>query len=300
MPESPAITRFIKPEILSRISNLQLLARGVVEGFLSGLHKSPYKGASVEFVSYRPYIHGDYLMHVDWKLFARTDRLFVKEFEEETNTRFDLMVDVSPSMGYTSGTVTKQDYAFFLASSLGYFMTRQQDAVGLTLFDDAIVTRIPARRASGHLLTILQHMHDAKPGKATAMSKPLHELAEAQRRRGFIVLISDLLDTPEAIVDGLRHFRFDGHNVLVFHVLDPQEVAFQFSEMVEFEDMETGEKMVLEAESARVAYQENFNRYRETLTKACGGLGIDYNLVTTDQPLDFALFQYLAARSRYR
>ncbi|MEZ4699330.1 MAG: DUF58 domain-containing protein [Rhodothermales bacterium] len=300
MPESPAIARFIKPEILSRISNLQLLARGVVEGFLSGLHKSPYKGASVEFVSYRPYIHGDYLMHVDWKLFARTDRLYVKEFEEETNTRFDLMVDISPSMAYTSTTVTKQDYAFFLAASLGYFMTRQQDAVGLTFFDDEIVQRIPPRRASGHLLTILQHMHDARPGKPTAMGKPLHELAEIQRRRGFVVLISDLLDEPEAIVDGLRHFRYNGHNVLVFHILDPQEIAFAFSDMVEFEDMETGEKMLLEAESARKIYQDNFNRYKDTLTRECGVLGIDYNLITTDQPLDFALFQYLAARAKHR
>ena len=291
----PAL-KFLKPEVLSRISNLQLLARTVVEGFIAGLHKSPYKGASVEFMSYRPYITGDDPLHIDWKLFARTDRLYVKEYEDETNTSVNLLVDISPSMGYTSGSVSKLDYAFYLAASLGYFMWRQQEAVGLTLFDDHIVERIPPRKASGHFLTILQHMHKAELGKPTAMSKPLHQLAEFQKRRGFVVVISDLLDDPDAIVDGIKHFRFGGHDVLIFHLFDPQEINFDFSDMVEFEDIETGEKMVVEAESAKSIYLENVQRFRDTLSEKCSLIGADYHFVSTDQPLDFALFQFLASR----
>ena len=297
MEAQPAL-RFIKPEVLSRISNLQLLARAVVEGFISGLHKSPYKGASVEFMSYRPYIHGDDLMHVDWKLFARTDRLYVKEYEDETNTSFNILVDVSPSMGFSSSAVSKLDYAFYLAASLGYFMWLQQDAVGLTLFDDKIVQRIPARKASGHLLTILQQMHKAELGAPTGMSKPLHQLAEIQKKRSFVVLISDLLDDPGAIADGIKHFRFAGNEVIVFHVFDQQEINFDYSEMIEFEDLETGEKMLLVAEAAKEIYKKNLEAYKNKLYEQCAVLGADYHLVTTDQPLDFALFQFLAARNR--
>ncbi len=279
---------------------MQLLARTVVEGFIAGLHKSPYKGASVEFMSYRPYIYGDDPLKVDWKVYARTDRLYVKEFEDETNTSINLLVDISPSMGYTSGEVSKLDYAFYLAASLGYFMWRQQEAVGMTLFDDAIVQRIPPRKASGHFLTILQHMQKAETGQPTSMGKPLHQLAEFQRQRGFVVLISDLLDDPDAIINGIKHFRFVGHEVIVFHLFDAQEVNFDFSDMVEFEDLETGEKMLLEAETAKQIYKDNFEAYRKRLTEQCALLGADYHLITTDQPLDFALFNFLAARTKRR
>ena len=291
-----AATRFIQPEVLSRIANLELVARAVVEGFIAGLHRSPYKGFSVDFMEYRPYIPGDDLMRIDWKLFARTDRYFIKEFEDETNTRLNLLVDISHSMGYSSTSLTKMQYAFYLASSLAYLMIRQRDAVGLTLFDDKIIERIPPRSSKGHLHTILTHMERAELGAETALGKPLHEMAEQQRRRGFMVLISDLLADAEALVDGLKHFRFNGHEVLVFHILDPQEVHFDFTDVVEFEDLETGEKMLIEAESAREQYLENFNRFRERLRKECGLLGVDYTLLTTDQPLDFALFNYLASR----
>ena len=295
-PNHQPALRFLKPEVLSRISNLQLLAKSVVEGFIAGLHKSPYKGASVEFMSYRPYIAGDNPLNIDWKLYARTDRLYVKEFEDETNTSVNLLVDISPSMGYTSGTVSKLDYAFYLAASLGYFMWRQQEAVGLTLFDDKIVQRIPPRKASGHFLTVLQQMHKAELGEPSGMGKPLHQLAEFQRRRGFVVLISDLLDDPDAIIEGIKHFRFQGHDVLVFHLFDPQEINFDFSDMIEFEDMETGEKMVLDGKSARELYLKNLNQFRESLSEKCALVGADYNMVMTDQPLDFALFDFLASR----
>ncbi|MFK7848207.1 MAG: DUF58 domain-containing protein [Rhodothermales bacterium] len=297
MQTQPAL-RFIKPEVLSRISNLQLLARTVVEGFLSGLHKSPYKGSSVEFMSYRPYIHGDDPMHVDWKLYARTDRLYVKEYEDETNTSFNLLVDISPSMGFSSSAVSKLDYAFYLAASLGYFMWQQQEAVGLTLFDDKIVQRVPPRKASGHLLTILQQMHKAELGAPTNMGKPLHQLAELQKSRGFVVLISDLLDDPEEIINGIRHFRYAGNDVIVFHLFDMQEINFEYSDMIEFEDLETGEKMLLVAESAKDLYKKNLEEYKTRLYEQCAVLGADYHLVTTDQPLDHALFQFLAARNK--
>ncbi len=297
MPQTAA-TRFIAPQVLSRISNLELLARAVVEGFVAGLHRSPYKGFSVDFMEYRPYIPGDDLMRIDWKLFARTDRYYIKEFEDETNTRMHLLVDVSRSMSYTSAGLTKLDYSFFLAASLAYLMVRQRDAVGLTLFDEQVVARIPPRSTKGHLHLLLTEMEGATPGAQTHLGKPLHELAEQQRKRGFVVLISDLLDDPAALVDGLKHFRFKGHEVIVFHVMDPQEVRFDFSDVVEFEDLETGERMLIEAETARAGYLDNLERFRASLRKECGLLGIDYTLLTTDQPLDFALFNYLAARKR--
>lgn len=284
--------------MLSRISSLELLARSVVEGFVTGLHRSPYKGFSIEFMSYRPYIPGDDPMHIDWKRYARTDRYYVKEFEDETNTRLNLLVDVSHSMGYASGGLTKLQYAFYLAASLAYLVVHQRDAAGITFFDERVLERIPPRSTKGHLHTILTRLEQTGLGAKTAMGKPLHALAEQERRRGFVVLISDLLDDPDAIIDGLRHFRFGGHEVIVFHVMDPQELAFDFKDMVSFEDLETGETILVEAEAARELYLDNLTRFQATLRKECNLLGIDYTVLSTAQPLDFALFEYLAARAR--
>ena len=291
-------TNFIDPKVLSRISNLELLARGVVEGFVAGLHRSPYKGFSVEFMSYRPYMPGDDLMRLDWKLFARTDRYYIKEFEDETNTSVHILVDVSASMSYGSGSVSKRTYASYLAASLAYLVVRQRDGVGMTFFDDQIREHIPPRSTRGHLHTLLDFLASVPGGTRTEMGKPLHELAERHRRRGFVILISDLLDDASSIMDGLRHFRFQGHDVLVFHVMDPRELDFDFSDLVEFEDMETGETMLVAPESSRQAYIDNLERYKETLRREAGLLGADYVLLSTDQPLDFALFEYLSARSR--
>lgn len=291
-------TRFIDPNVLSRISTMELRARSVVEGFVSGLHRSPYKGFSVEFMSYRPYIPGDDLMHLDWKLYARTDRYYVKEFEDETNTALRILLDVSGSMEYASDGLTKRTYASYLAASLAYLAIRQRDAAGITFFDEKIVEHIPPRSTRGHLHAILQYLETIGPGARTEVSKPLHELAEQQRKRGFVVLISDLLDDPDAIVDGLRHFRYQNHEVMVFHVMDPRELDFDFSDLVEFEDMETGDTMLVASEAVREAYLENLERFKATLRRECGLLNIDYALLPTDQPLDFALFEYLAARAR--
>jgi uncharacterized protein (DUF58 family) len=175
---------------------------------------------------------------------------------------------------------------------------RQRDAAGITFFDDKIIEHIPPRSTTGHLHTILQHLKTVGPGARTEVGKPLHELAERHRKRGFVILISDLLDDAEAIVNGLRHFRFQGHEVIVFHIMDPAELSFDFSDLVEFEDMETGEKLVVASESSRDLYLENLERYKATLVRECGLLGVDYALLPTNRPLDFALFQYLAARAR--
>lgn len=277
---------------------MELLARAVVEGFVAGLHRSPYKGFSVEFMSYRPYIPGDDLMRLDWKLFGRTDRYYVKEFEDETNTSLNILLDVSASMDYASNGVTKRAYASYLAAAMAYLVIRQRDAAGMTFFDDKIIEHIPPRSTTSHLHTMLQVLSNLGPGARTEVGKPLHELAERHRKRGFIVLISDLLDDPQAIMDGIRHFRFHGHEVIVFHVMDPRELSFDFSDLVEFEDMETGEKLLLASEASREAYLENLDHFRSTIVRECGLLGVDYALLPTDRPLDFALFEYLAARAR--
>lgn len=291
-------TRFIDPQVLSRISSLELLARGVVEGFVTGLHRSPYRGFSVEFMAYRPYMPGDDLMHLDWKLFARTDRYYVKEFEDETNTAMHLLFDVSRSMEYGSGGITKRAYASYLAASLAYLMIRQRDSVGITFFDEHVREHVRPRSTRGHLLTLLQRLEHVPAGTRSEMGKPLHELAERERRRGFVVLISDLLDDAGVIIDGVRHFRHVGHDVIVFHVLDPQELRFEFEDLAAFEDLETGERLVVAPEAAREAYLENVGRYLDALKKACSELGTDYVLMPTDRPLDHGLFQYLAARAR--
>lgn len=293
-----AALRFIDPEILSRISSLELLARHVVEGFIAGLHKSPYKGFSVEFMEYRPYIQGDDPKRIDWKLYGRTDRLYVKEFEEETNTTCHILADISNSMAYTSSRVTKLHYGFFLAASLAYFMIRQRDSVGLYLFDDKIVDRIPPKSSRGHLHTILNKLENTDLGMKTAMGKPFHDIADSIKKRGIVVIISDLLDDADDIINGLKHFCFDGNDLILFHILDPFETAYKFKDLVELEDMETGEKILLMPEAAREIYIYNLERFRNTLKKNCGLLGVDYLPITTDQPLDFALFQYLAGRSR--
>ncbi len=299
-PHQIAKERFINPEVLTRISNLELLARSVVEGFVGGLHRSPYKGFSVEFVEYRPYTPGDDPMHVDWKLYARTDRLFIKEFEDETNTSLQLLVDVSRSMDYGSNGITKLHYAFYLAVSLAYFMVRQRDSVGLTLFDDDIVTRLPAKSTSGHLRLLINEIRQAKAGGTTALGKPLHKLAETLRKRGFVVLVSDLLGSPEELLDGIRHFRFNGSEVIVFHILDPEELDFTFDKVLELEDIETGRKILLSAREVRETYLERMQSFCQQLEEGCGRLGADYHMIRTDQPLDFALFGYLAARRKRR
>ena len=297
-PIKGSSTRFINPEILSRISNMELLARNIVEGFISGLHRSPYKGFSVEFLEYRPYIPGDDPMRIDWKLYARSDRLFIKEFEDETNTCCHILLDISNSMEYASMHITKFQYGSILAASLAYFMIRQRDRVGLYFFDDQIRERIPARSTKGHLVTILNSIENIRPGTRTSMGKPFHELADSIKKRGIIIIISDLLEDPETIINGLKHFRFDGNDVIVFQILDPFELTFQFKDIVELEDMETSERIIIMSDEARETYLHNLERFKSILKNELGLLRIDYNILETSKPLDYALFQYLSKRSR--
>ncbi len=297
-PTQRSTARFIKPEVLSRISNMELLARNIVEGFISGLHKSPYKGFSVEFLEYRPYIAGDDPMRIDWKLYARSDKLFIKEFEDETNTACHILLDISNSMEYSSKDVTKFQYGSILAASLAYFMIRQKDRVGLYLFDDQIRNRIPAKSTQGHLMNILHIIEIISPGNKTSMGKPFHELADSIKKRGIVIIISDLLDEPETIMNGLKHFRFNNNDVIVFQIVDPFELTFKFRDIIELEDMETNERMIIMPDEARETYLYNLNKFISTMKNECGMLKIDYHILETDKPLDFALFHYLSKRSR--
>ena len=304
--------RFLDPAVLARLGTLELKARTVVEGFLTGLHRSPMKGFSVEFAEYRQYLPGDDLATIDWKVYARSDRYYVKKFEEETNLDCYLLLDVSASMDYGGATggdtgirddrlrVTKLEYASMLAAALAYLMNRQRDAVGLTAFDDAIVEMLPPGSRAGHLRSILLTLDRLRIGKRTDVSKPLHLLADGIGKRGMVVLISDLLDDPERVIDGLRHFRFCGTDVIVFQVLDRDELTFPFERAARFCDIEGDEEMVAVPSAVRQHYLDALNatldRYRRELTSA----GIDYQLLDTSQPLDLALAAYLSARGRRR
>jgi uncharacterized protein (DUF58 family) len=294
--------RFLDPAVLARLGTLELKARTVVEGFLTGLHRSPLKGFSVEFAEYRQYLPGDDLATIDWKVYARSDRYYVKKFEEETNLDCHLLLDVSASMAYAGiqPGLSKLQYGSMLAASLAYLMTRQRDAVGLTTFDDAIVEMLPPGARPGHLRSILLTLDRARVGKRTDVSTPLHLLADAISKRGMVILISDLLDDPERVVDGLRHFRFRGTDVIVFHLLHPDELTFPFERAARFRDMEGDEELLAVPSAVRQQYLDELQRtlddYRQRLTSA----GIDYRTIDTSQPLDFALAAYLSSRGRSR
>ena len=295
-----AATRFIHPDVLARISSLELLARSVVEGFLTGLHRSPFKGFSVDFMEYRPYVFGDDVRQVDWKIFARTGRYFVREFEGETNTRLHLLLDTSQSMGYSSSGQSKLSYGRFLAAAIAWLSNRQRDACGLALFDTNIRKYLPPRATRAHLHLLLSALENATPNYATNMEPSLKMVAECQRKRGFIVLISDLFTDLGMIEYALQHFRFTGHNVLIFQILDPQEIEFDFKDVVELLDVESDAKMLIDAKTARSQYQKKFQAHQEQLRRICGLLQVDYAVLRTDSPLDTALFHYLSARSRRR
>jgi uncharacterized protein (DUF58 family) len=298
VPASTRDRQFLDPAVVARLGTLELKARTVVEGFISGLHRSPFKGFSVEFAEYRQYIHGDDLSTIDWKVFARSDRYYVKKFEEETNLDCQLMIDVSGSMAYGSRGITKFEYAACLAASLGYLMNRQRDGVGLTAFDDRIVAALPASTRPGHLRNLLITLNRLTLGSRTNVSKPLHQLADSMNRRGMVVLISDLLDEPEAIVRGLKHFQYRGADVLVFHVLDPDELEFPFDRTTRFEDLETSEEVMAVPGLVRSHYLKQISGLIERYRRELGAAGIDYQLLSTKQPLEMALLAYLSTRSR--
>ena len=296
----PSELRFLDPAVLARLGTLELKARTVVEGFLSGLHRSPFKGFSVEFAEYRPYLPGDDLSTIDWKVYARSDRYYVKKFEEETNVECHLLLDVSASMAYRSSGVSKLEYGSMLAASLAYLMHRQRDAVGLTTFDDRLATMLPPSARPSHLRALLVALDTLAVGRPTSMAKPLHLLADAIDKRGLVVVISDLLDEPETVIDGLRHFRFRGSEVIVFHLIDPAERTFPFERAARFRDVELGDELMAVPSAVREQYLEALRETIERYGRELGSAGIDYRLMDTSTPLDFALVSYLSTRGRAR
>jgi len=288
--------KFLDPAVLARIDNLELLARTVVDGFLSGLHRSPYLGFSLDFAEHRPYMPGDDIRRIDWSLFARTDRHYIKLFEAETNANFAVLLDVSRSMSYTSHQVSKLDYARYLAAALLFFSNRQRDRVGLVTFDHEIVEYVPP--SLKHMDTVLHVLDRAKAGRPGSFEEPLLSITERFARKGILVLISDFYEEPDRIMGSVLPLRARGHDVIVFHVLDPAELGFPFQDPSGFEDMETAQQIPVIPERLREDYRRLVREHIRTLDDRFTANGVDYRLLNTSEPLDLALFAYLAARER--
>jgi uncharacterized protein (DUF58 family) len=318
------ISKYLDPAVVSRLGHMDLKARLIVEGYIAGLHRSPYHGFSVEFAEYRQYMQGDSTKTIDWKVYGKTDRTYVKLFEEETNLIGTILLDKSGSMGFPTAeeardrerqqrrwlrrsdsepdqqapAIDKLTYGSLLAASLAYMMIKQQDAVGLCLFDDKVRNLIPHRSVRKQLFHILQKLEDIKPGRTTSISPALHEIAERMKRRGLMVLISDLMDDPERLIAGLKHFRHRQHEVIVFHILDPREVDLDYKDEVEFEDLESGRRIRLEPAFLRQEYSKDVASWIDHLNRSCRNHQIDYNLLRTDTPYDQALTAFLGKRQR--
>jgi uncharacterized protein (DUF58 family) len=299
---------FLDPATLARIDNLELLARTIVDGFINGLHRSPYLGLSLDFAEHRPYNPGDDVRRIDWRLFARTDRYYVKEFEAETNTNFTILLDTSASMDYTSRELTKLDYARYLAACLAYFSRQQRDRVGLITFDDRVRDYVPP--AARHLNVVLHTLDRVEPGGRRAedaggaaapgagLARAVDHAADRIRRRGIVVLISDFYEDPDRAVEAVRQLRYRGSDVIVFHVLDPAEVEFPFDDATDFQDLETDQRIPVVPETMRARYRQLIDSHIAKLARRFAEEHIDYSMFDTGTPLDYALFRYLADRER--
>jgi len=297
MPDS---RRFLHPETIGRIARLDLRARQIVEGFLSGSHRSPYFGQTVEFLQHREYAPGDELRHIDWKVWAKQDRYYVKQFEEDTNLRATLLVDVSGSMQYGSGALNKYEYGCTIAACLAYLLLRQQDAVGALAFDDSIRTKVPQRTKRSHLNALIQALSSSGPREKTDMLPILKGAAETYPRRGMMILISDLLTDRAGLFKGLKLLRQRGHDILVFHVLDDDELDFSFSGPTRFESLELPEHLTCNPRALREGYMEALTVYLDEVRKGCAADGVDYVQLRTSQPLDAALAAFLNNRQSQR
>ena len=290
--------KYLHPETVALLNSMSLRARLVVEGYIIGHHRSPYHGFSVEFAEHRSYGPGDEIKHIDWKLFGKTDRLYVKRYEEETNLRAHIILDTSKSMLYSSAQVSKLSYANSLAASLSYLMINQQDAVGIAKFSEKIDTFIPPKARPSHLNLILTQLDDKDSGNDTQIGMVLHELADRIKKRGMVILISDLLDKPENIMKGLKHFRHQNQEVIVFHIQDRKESEFDFDTRTKFFDMETGEEIVTEPWHIRSNYNELISKLESNYKSNCRENLIDYVPLFTDQSLDIGITEYLIKRSK--
>jgi uncharacterized protein (DUF58 family) len=297
----PENTKF-DPTSLSKYGRLSMIARTVVEGFLTGVHKSPYKGFSVEFAEHRQYYPGDEIRHIDWRAYGKTDRYYIKEYEEETNLKAYLLVDASGSMGYRGKNLSKFHYAQYIAASLSYLMLNQLDAVGLAVTDTKIRTLIPPKTSSKHLLRIIETLEKTQPGGETSMAPLWDELAAHHiKRRGLVVVLSDCFDQLPALLRALRHFRFRRHEVLLFHILAPEEIEFPFKKWTQFRNLEMQEqKLLVDPQQLRKEYLKNFGNFCRELKDQVGRLQIDYHLIRTDEPVDRALGIYLTKRQGNR
>ncbi|MFH1755705.1 MAG: DUF58 domain-containing protein [Candidatus Latescibacterota bacterium] len=302
------IAKFLDPTVVSRLGNMELKARLIVEGYIAGMHRSPYHGFSVEFAEYRQYMQGDNIKDFDWKAYGKTDRFYIKVYEEETNLRATILLDKSGSMGFSSAGgpagrggeqgLDKLTYGSLLSASLSYLMVRQQDAVGLCLFDDKVRTLIPHRSVRKHLFYLLSNLDRITPGEKTRISPVLHDIAERVKRRGLVILISDLMDDPDEVLMGLKHFRHRNHEVIVFHVLDRREVDLAYRDEVEFQDLETHKKLRVEPAFIKEHYAKQVSEWVDKMNRGCRAHQIDYNLLLTDTPFDQALTAYLGKRQR--
>ena len=288
--------RFVDPKVLGRIGNLELVARSVVDGFINGLHRSPYFGASVDFAEHRGYVPGDDIRRVDWRLYARTDRYYIKEYEADSNSNFAVLLDVSKSMGFGSEGLTKLDYARMLAGCLTYLVHRQRDRVGLVAFDSDIVEFVPP--SAKHMDTTLHVLDRLKPARPGSLREPMNKIAEHFGRRGLLVLISDLYEEPDALLEAIGPLRFRGHDMIVFHVMDRAELDFEYADPSAFEDLESGEQIPIVPEALAGQYRELVQAHITGLTERFSANRIDYTLVNTSAPLDHALFSYLSTRER--
>lgn len=293
MPDSK---RFLHPEAIKRIARLDLRAQHIVEGFLSGMHRSPYFGQSVEFLQHREYAPGDDLRHVDWKVWARQDRLYIKQFEEDTNMRVNLLVDVSSSMGYGSGELTKYEYAATIAASLAFLILKHQDAVGCLTFDDKVRTKIQTLSKKTQLNSIIKSLDVNQPRDKTDLGNIFVQAAQTYPRRGMMIVVSDLFGDVEATMKGLRLLRQRGHDVLVFHVLDDDELEFPFTGPTRFEDMESQTRLNCNPKALREGYLEALREFLDEVRHQCAQNAIDYALVKTSDPLDAVLAEFLSRR----
>lgn len=291
--------KYLQPHVVAQLANMELRARLVVEGFITGLHKSPYHGFSVEFTEHRPYMPGDEIKHIDWKAYGKTDRYYIKEFEEETNLKSYIVLDASSSMEYGSpGQLKKIEYASYVAAALGYLMVEQRDAVGLTIYDEHVRSMLPPRAAKLYLQQVLRELENLKTGNKTGTAAALHQVAERIKRRGLVVVLSDLFDNPREVATALKHFRHKGNEVIVMQILDPMERSFAFGTDAVFRDLETKEELLTQPWHIQKAYRESMQEFLEFYKRECRENAIDYVLLDTTTPFDKALFEYLNKRKR--
>jgi uncharacterized protein (DUF58 family) len=298
--------KYLQPEVVSKLSTMELRARLVVEGFIAGLHKSPYHGFSVEFAEHRQYMAGDEIKHIDWKVYGKTDRYYIKQFEEETNLKSYLILDASSSMafasplvpGKTEKRISKLEYACYLTAALSYLMVQQRDAVGLTIYSDTIRSSIPPHATNAYLKRILTELEGLTANDTTRTAPALHRIAETITRRGLVIIMSDLFDDPDSVIAALKHFRHNRHEVIVFHILDPYERTFDFGADAQFKDMETGDQLVSQPYHILRSYQKQMNAFIDRYKRECREHRVDYVLLDTSMTFDTALFQYLNKRKR--